>query len=180
MNVAASRVSMGAPGTVLRGEPGRIVIGIGELAVSANPSESLVTYALGSCLGVVIHDPVAGVAGMLHAMLPQSSIAPDKARERPGMYVDTGVPELFRACYRLGASKERLVLRVAGGASSRDEGADQFQIGKRNFVMLRQLLWKNGVMVQAQDVGGNVSRTVTVSVATGVVTVRSGGLEAVL
>jgi chemotaxis protein CheD len=175
--MAAANAALRVPMAV---DPGRRVIGIGEMLVSADPDETLVTFALGSCLGIVVHDPVARVAGLLHAMLPQSSIDPEKARQRPAMYVDSGVPELFRSCYRLGARKERLVLKVAGGASARDEATDQFQIGKRNFVMLRQLLWKNGVLVHAQDVGGTVSRTLTVSVATGVVTLRKSSVDVVL
>lgn len=160
--------------------PNRQVVGIGEMLVSGEPDEILITYALGSCLGVMLHDPVAKVAGLLHAMLPQSSLNAEKARLRPAMYVDSGVPELFRACYRLGARKERLVLKVAGGAAAREESADQFQIGRRNFVMLRQLLWKNGVLLHAHDVGGHVSRTVSVSVLSGTVTVRKSGTDVVL
>jgi chemotaxis protein CheD len=157
-------------------DAGRRVVGIGELIVSANPAETIVTFALGSCLGVMVHDAKAGVAGLLHAMLPTSSLDPVKAAARPGVYIDTGVPALFRACYRLGARKENMLLTVAGGASARHSmESDHFEIGKRNYVALRQILWKNGVLIQAEDVGGSVSRTVSVSVATGVVLVRTSG-----
>jgi chemotaxis protein CheD len=154
----------------------RHVVGIGELIVSADAADTIVTFALGSCLGIVVHDASAGVAGLLHAMLPQSSLDPVKAVARPAVYIDTGVPALFRACYRLGARKENMRLSVAGGASARhNTGSDHFEIGKRNYVALRQILWKNGVMIEAEDVGGSVSRTVSVSVATGVVLVRTSG-----
>jgi chemotaxis protein CheD len=146
------------------------------LAVSADPDCELVTYALGSCLGVVVHDPSTHVGGLLHAMLPLSSTDPEKAAKNAAAYVDTGVPALFRACYELGARKDRMVVKVAGGASlAHAEEDDLFQIGARNMVMLRKLLWKNGVLLRAQDVGGRASRTVMLCVGTGVVTVKSGG-----
>ena len=168
---------------VLRVGRGRdVVVGIGELKLSADPAERLVTYALGSCLGIAIHDPVAKVAGLLHAMLPDSTIDPEKARRAPAMFVDTGVPRLFRESYKLGARKERMIVKVAGGAfAGTDERADQFQIGKRNFLVLRKLLWKNGVLLHAQDVGGlQTSRTVYLDVATGAFTIRSNGTESIL
>lgn len=158
------------------------VIGIAEMAISASGGERLVTYALGSCLGVCVHDPIAGVAGLLHVMLPSSDIDPQKAQRNPCMFVDTGVPELFRAAYRAGAHKERLVVKVVGGASTTDgEQLDAFQVGKRNVLTLKKLLWKNGVILRAEDVGGlRLSRTVFLQVATGEVLVKTNGREATL
>ena len=156
-----------------------VVVGVADLKLSRTRGERLITYALGSCLGLVIHDPVAGVAGLLHVMLPTSSIDPAKAAANPAMFVDTGVPLLFRESYRLGARKERMVVKVVGGATSAAGAAgDQFQIGKRNFLTLRQLLWKNNVLLHAHDVGGvQTSRTVVVDVASGEVTVRAQGQD---
>jgi len=158
------------------------VIGIAEMAISASGGERLVTYALGSCLGVCVHDPVAGVAGLLHVMLPSSDIDPQKAQRNPYMFVDTGVPELFRAAYRAGAQKERLIVKVVGGASTAEgEQADAFQVGKRNVLTLKKLLWKNGVILRAEDVGGQrLSRTVFLQVATGEVLVKTNGRESTL
>jgi chemotaxis protein CheD len=82
------------------------VVGVAELVVSNQLDDVLITYALGSCLGISIYDPVAKVAGLLHVMLPLSSVSPEKAREKPAMFVDTGVPLLFKESYRLGAKKE--------------------------------------------------------------------------
>lgn len=155
------------------------VVGIADLKVSADADDTLITYALGSCLGITVHDAVARVGGMLHVMLPQSSIDAQKGRDRPWMFVDTGVPELFREAYKIGARKERLVLKVAGGAASRED-ADSFQIGKRNILMLRQLLWKNGVLITAHDVGGQISRTVSLAVGSGEVRVKTSSVEAIL
>jgi chemotaxis protein CheD len=154
-----------------------ITVGMADLKVSADRTARLVTYALGSCLGVSVYDPAAGVGGMLHVMLPLSEIDHEKARVNPALFVDTGVPALFRACYRLGAVKSRMVVKVAGGAAAAAPGAsDQFQIGKRNLLTLRKLLWKNGVLVDALDVGGHgVSRTMSLDLADGAVTLKKSG-----
>jgi len=158
------------------------VVGIADMAVSNTKYERLVTYSLGSCLGVCVHDPVAGVSGLLHVMLPSSDIDPQKAQRNPCMFVDTGVPELFKAAYRAGAQKERLIVKVIGGANTGD--ADQqgaFQVGKRNVLTLKKLLWKNGVILRAEDVGGQrLSRTVFLQVGTGEVLVKTNGREASL
>jgi chemotaxis protein CheD len=154
----------------------KYVVGVGDMQVTAGAQDVIVTYALGSCLGITIHDPVAHVGGMLHVMLPLSTIDPNKARENPCMFVDTGVPKLFLESYRLGASKSRLTVKVAGGASATGNGNDDyFNIGKRNITMLRQLLWKNGVLLKSWDVGGNESRTLTLDINNGEVSIRSNG-----
>ena len=159
----------------------KYIIGVADMKISAQPGDQLVTYALGSCLGITIHDPVAHVGGLLHVMLPLSTIDPAKATENPSMFVDTGVPRLFLACYQIGAQKQRLIVKVAGGASVHgDEADDHFQIGKRNFVMLRKLLWKNGVLLQAHDVGGSHSRTMTLIIGSGEVTLKTQGGNAIL
>lgn len=143
------------------------------MKVSSNTEDTLITYALGSCLGIVAYDPVAKVGGMLHVMLPLSSVNPAKAKDNPFMFVDTGVPELFRACYKAGAVKQRLIVKVAGGASTQQKDSeDQFQIGKRNFLMLRKLLWKNNVLIESFDVGDKHSRTMSLDIETGDVTLK--------
>ena len=161
--------------------PGRIV-GIAEMAIATAADAPLVTYALGSCLGIAIWDPVARVGGLLHVMLPSSEIDRDRARQNPFAFIDTGVPELFRRCYREGAVKERMLVKVAGGSfGGDDEAADRFQIGKRNILSLRKLLWKNGVMLHGEDVGGKrTSRTMSLDVASGEVIVKANGREIVL
>lgn len=153
-----------------------LVVDIADMAVSKDPSVVLVTYSLGSCIAVTIWDPVARVAGLLHYMLPESSISPDKAKVSPAMFCDTGVPRLFKAAYELGAVKRRLLVKVAGGSQLLDENGT-FNIGKRNYVAIRKIFWKNGILIDAESVGGSVSRTVRIDVATGTVTVKTRGGE---
>lgn len=153
------------------------IVGVAELKVSAKKSDTLVTYALGSCLGVTLYDPQAYVGGLLHVMLPTSKIDKIKAEDNPAMFVDTGVPKLFTDCYQAGADRSRLVIKVVGGAAFRGDKQDFFAIGKRNYGMLRKLLWKNGFMLAAEDVGGSLSRTLFLDIKTGRTWVRSNGRE---
>lgn len=157
------------------------VIGIADMKISARAEDVLITYALGSCLGISVYDAAAKVGGLIHIMLPSSAVNPAKAAANPLMFVDTGVPELFKACYKAGAKKERMVLKVAGGASLQNNAdTDQFQIGKRNFLMLRKLLWKNNVLIRSCDVGENYSRTMSLDMATGEVTLKIKNEESIL
>lgn len=154
----------------------KIIVGVADLKTSSKSGDEIITHALGSCLGITIHDSVACVGGMLHVMLPNSAIDPPKAEMNPFVFMDTGLPRLFHECYKLGAQKNRLELKVAGGScASGKEEDDFFQIGKRNFLMLRKMLWKNGVILEKHDVGGNISRTMTLEIGTGKVTLRACG-----
>lgn len=155
--------------------PGVVVVGLGALQVSDDRAATLITYALGSCLGIAIHDRIAGVGGMLHAVLPRSDLDPERARAEPAVFVETGLPALFRACYARGARKERLVVRIAGAGTSAETEHDHFEIGRRNLLIARQLFWKNGILVQGQAVGGSESRTLSLHVGSGEVSVRSAG-----
>lgn len=157
----------------------RKVVGVSDLKVSDNPEDIIITHALGSCLGITAFDAVAGVGGMVHVMLPLSKSDPEKAQQKPAMYVDTGLQWLLNEVYDLGARKDNLEIIVAGGASmKREEGDDYFKIGKRNFTTLRKLLWKNGFMIAKQDVGGHISRTMTLVIADGIVTINKQPINA--
>lgn len=150
------------------------IVGVGGLAVSNDQDLILTTYSLGSCLGVTIYDPITKVGGLLHAMLPDSSINPGKAAEQPAMFVDTGIGALFRAAYALKAEKHRMQICVAGGAQFFDKNGF-FNIGQRNYTCLRQLLAQHDLVIEAQDVGGLVSRTIHLNLASGEVRLKSSG-----
>ncbi len=150
------------------------VVGISDFKVSSNRDDVLVTYALGSCIGVAVYDPVAGVGGLLHFMLPDSTLDQNKAKESPAMFADTGIPLLFKACYRLGADKKRMIVKVAGGASILDD-TNYFRIGQKNITALRKIFWKNNVLIEREDTGKNHNRTVRLSIADGKVLVRTAG-----
>jgi len=142
--------------------------------VSNNPADSMVTYALGSCIAVAVYDPAAKVGGLLHYMLPDSTLDAGKARETPGMFADTGIPLLFKSCYGMGADKKRMVVKVAGGASILDE-SNFFRIGQKNIMAMRKLFWRNNILIDAEDTGKNFNRTVRLDVGTGRVFIKRAG-----
>ena len=136
--------------------------------------DMLVTYALGSCLGLMAYDPAARVGGLLHAMLPLSKINPEKAQTNPFMFVDTGVPALFKALYEIGGQKNRMLVKAAGCGNPMGKN-EMFTIGKRNHTVLKKLLWKNNVLLQSEDTGGTESRTVHFDLSSGQLIVSRKG-----
>jgi chemotaxis protein CheD len=155
--------------------PGRrISVGIGELAVTDNPDDCVVTHALGSCVAVCLFDPVVNVAAMLHFLLPESKINEERAKAQPGAFADTGIPLLFQAAYRLGLDKKRTIVKLAGGAEIGPQGGASLQIGRRNALAAKNILWRNGVLINAQDVGGSVARTVHLLALDGRVQIFNG------
>lgn len=155
---------------------GDLIVGISDIKISNNPSDTIVTYALGSCIGIVVYDPIARVGGMLHYMLPDSTLDERKAKENPAMFADTGIPSLFKACYALGAEKKRMIVKVAGGASILDD-TNFFRIGQKNIMAMRKIFWKNNVMIAVEDTGANHNRTVRLEMATGKTLVKTSGGE---
>jgi chemotaxis protein CheD len=149
-----------------------IIVSIADLKLSNKPGDVLVTFALGSCIGISIYDPTAKVGGLLHYMLPDSTLDSGKAQGQPAMFADTGIPLLFKSCYRLGAEKKRLIVKVAGGASILDD-AQFFRIGQKNITAMRKIFWKNNVMIEAEDTGLTYNRTMRLDLTTGKVTIKS-------
>jgi chemotaxis protein CheD len=150
-----------------------ITVGIGGLEVSDDRGAVIVTHGLGSCIAVVIYDPVRRAGGMLHFQLPNAGLSPARARQSPGTFADTGIPLLFEQLYALGSRKGNLLVKAAGGGNFHGDSGT-FDIGKRNHTAMRKLFWKAQVLVAAEDVGGCRSRTVRLFLDTGQVTVQSG------
>lgn len=151
-----------------------VVVGIADCRVGNVPGQVLVTYALGSCIGLTVYDPSAEVGGLLHFMLPDSTIDSARGRDNPYMFADTGIPLLLQAVYGQGATKRRLVAQAVGGAQMMDP-QNVFEIGKRNYQALRRILWKSGILLQSEAVGGVQSRTVRLEIGTGRVWLQEGG-----
>ena len=149
-----------------------VPIGIGELKVSNVAGDILRSYGLGSCIGLVVLAPKQRTVGMLHVVLPESKINLQLAKDQPGMFADTGIPFLLQEMERFGCSISDMVIKIAGGASVMDPGAT-FEIGKRNILAVKKTLWRYRLGPVAEDVGDVISRTMSVSVDTGIVTVSS-------
>ena len=152
----------------------RIVVGIADMKVSGNIDDMLITHALGSCICVAVYDPVVTVGGLLHFMLPDSSLNSKKAKEKPAMFADTGIPLLFKSCYKLGAEKKRIIVKIAGGARILDD-ANYFRIGQKNITALRKMFWRNNILIDGEDTGKNYNRTVEAHISTGRIIVKSSG-----
>ncbi len=150
----------------------RVDVGIGDVVVSTGDDE-LKTYALGSCVALVVWDAVLKAGGMIHIALPEAQINPEKARERPGYFADTGLPLLFSELNRVGANRRSCWVKLIGGASILDDN-NTFDIGRRNALAVKKYLWKIGLALTSEDLGGSISRTVSLSVPTGVLSITNG------
>jgi chemotaxis protein CheD len=149
-----------------------VVVGVSEYRVCCDPMETVVTYALGSCLGVAIWDRQQRFGGILHYMLPLSSVNPERARLQPAMFGDSGLPLFLNEFFKRNSRAADLVIRLAGGASMPGQGGN-FEIGKRNALLAKRLLWKNNLSPMAEDIGGTKHRTLRLELATGVCKVKN-------
>lgn len=139
-----------------------ITIPVGEFQVSTDAEAVLVTDSLGSCIAVTIYDPVAHVGGLLHAQLSEFCSGPACVRH---LFADTGVSKLLEESCRRGAKKDRLIVTIAGGGQLAQEASPNG--GKKNYLAVRKSLWKLGVMLESEAVGGTAVRSVRLEVATG-------------
>lgn len=154
----------------------RVVIDVSDARVSNDPADVLVTFSLGSCIAVCAYDRSARIGGMLHYQLPSSTMDPDRAKSRPLMYADTGIKALVDKLVSMGAKKKRLQVKVADGAAM-NAGPKGFNLGKRNYLALRKIMWNNGMFIDSKDVGGSSPRNMQLNIADGTVTIKSNGLE---
>jgi len=150
----------------------QVIVNVSDAKASAAERDVLVTYSLGSCVGLALYDPVIRVAGMLHYQLPSSSLDPDRARRNPMMFADTGMDWLLQQMETLGGQRRRMKVKLAGAGQILDD-AGLFNIGKRNHAAIRKLLWQQGMFIDAEAIGGNSPRTMYLAVADGSVIVRS-------
>jgi len=151
----------------------RLFVGISDLEVARAPA-TLTAVALGSCVGVVVHDPVAQVGGLAHVLLPSPSIG--RARvDAPGRFAPSAVASLLEGLLALGAEPSRLTARLVGGASmfAQLQPAGTIQVGERNVHAVREALHRHSVRVVGEAVGGDFGRSVDFDVGTGQVVVTS-------
>jgi chemotaxis protein CheD len=152
-----------------------LAVGLGEIKVSRNPKDVLVAYGLGSCVGLGMQDPVTHVAGLLHAILPTHPN--HNTKDQCAKYVDTGVRELLDMLLNAGANRNRLIVRMAGGANMLiAPGFSQtLNIGTRNVEAALAALAHYNLKLSGQETGGNIGRTVRFYVTDGRMTIRTVG-----
>lgn len=153
---------------------GQLTVGISDLKV-AMPPDSLITYALGSCVGICLLDPVTKVGGLSHIMLPTKTIAPND--RNIFKFADTAIPDLVHKMEARGATRSRLKAKIAGGAqmfgSSSGDNNPMWQIGQRNVTAVTDMLRVMNIPIIATDVLKNYGRTVSFDPSTGIMTVRA-------
>lgn len=152
------------------------IVGVSDLGFSSDPNETLITYSLGSCMGVALYDPTAKIGGLIHCLLPQATSGSEDSRHNPFMFVDTGINNMIEAIEELGTLKRRLICKIAGGgAPSGPENT--FRIGEKNYAMVRKILFKHNILIKGEFVGGATAKTMMLHINTGRVIVRFNGKE---
>jgi chemotaxis protein CheD len=151
-----------------------INVGLGEQAVSRDAADTLVAYGLGSCIGVVMVDPVSRTCGLLHAVLPRATDGLENGNLNASKYVESGIESLIASMLKEGAGRTRMIVRVIGGATMLIPSGltRSFDIGTRNIEAARSTLSRLKMPVTVEEVGGHIGRTVRVYVADNRVTVR--------
>lgn len=153
-------------------ETSRVEVGIAEFKISANPN-ILSTLSLGSCVGIALYDTMAKIGALAHIMLPDSHIT--KALTNPAKFADSAIDAMLKAVQEKGASKKRLVAKIAGGAMMFESAMldSTMQIGERNVKATKKILGDLGIPIVAEDTGKNYGRTMELDTRTGEVTIRS-------
>lgn len=155
----------------------KLTVGIADMKM-AKGSGVLITYALGSCIGLCFQDPAIQLGALLHIMLPLNM---EPGRKNPLKYADTGIRETLRQMEAKGASRRRITVKIAGGAKMFEvKGGNLGNIGQRNIESVHTILRQEGIRLLAEDVGGNVARTLLFDVVSGQGCIRSYGRQDVL
>jgi chemotaxis protein CheD len=149
-----------------------IVLGMGEFAVTNSPDAVLSCIGLGSCIAICMYDNLAKVGGMAHVVLPRHD---GSANVNLGRYANTAVPHLLKQVVKAGGARERLIIKVAGGAQMSVMAGlrDAFKTGEKNLAEVQIALEQERIKLAAADVGGNMGRTVKMYISTGKVIVKT-------
>ena len=152
----------------------KITIGIADMKMAQN-SGMLITYALGSCIGICLYDQKIKLGALIHIMLPLNM---EPGRKNTMKYADTGIRETIKQMEAKGASRSRITAKIAGGAMMFKDGSGSLgNIGQRNIESVRVNLKKEGIRLLKEDVGGTVARTLLFDVNSGLGCVRSYGRQ---
>ena len=152
--------------------PELIKVGMADYTVGRAP-DTLISYGLGSCIGISLYDPQTKIGGLLHIMLPASNQS--RANENRAKFADTGIPDMLNELIRMGAAKSRLVAKLAGGSQmfAFANASDIMRVGLRNASASKEILKKLSIPIVGEDTGGNYGRTVQIDLSTGVYKVKT-------
>ena len=152
--------------------PELIKVGMADYKVGRAP-DTLISYGLGSCIGISLYDPQTKIGGLLHIMLPDSNQS--RANENRAKFADTGIPDMLNELIRMGAAKSRMVAKLAGGSQmfAFANASDIMRVGLRNASASKEILKKLSIPIVGEDTGGNYGRTVQIDLSTGVYKVKT-------
>ncbi|WMJ78621.1 MULTISPECIES: chemotaxis protein CheD [unclassified Sedimentibacter] len=150
-----------------------VSVGISDMKIVTSP-KGLISYALGSCVGICIIDKAAQLAGMAHIMLPYKNNSNETNKFK---YADTGITEMVTQMEQLGAKRARMIAKIAGGAKMFDikSNSSLGSIGERNIGASKETLRVLNIRLFAEDVGKNYGRTIIFDSTTGYLTIKSFG-----
>ena len=155
----------------------KLTVGIADMKIGKG-NDLLVTYALGSCIGLCFYDPKLKLGALLHVMLPLNMEA---GRKNPLKYADTGIRETLRQLEAKGASRSRITVKIAGGAKMFEvNGGNLGNIGQRNIESVHTILRQEGIRLLGEHVGGNVARTLLFDLDSGQSCIRSYGRQDII
>ncbi len=152
------------------------IVGISDAKFSLSHDDTIITYSLGSCIGASFYDPYKRIGGMIHLMLPDSSIESGNPKLNPYKYADTGIPMMLRQLTHFGANPKHLIVKVAGASQLLDD-KNIFNIGKRNLEAFTRILYDYSLSIFKMDVGGGINRTITLNIANGILYLRNSKQE---
>lgn len=150
----------------------RLVVGVGDMAVSNRDNITLSTYALGSCVAVAAYDPMLYAGGLIHIMLPESKLSMQRARKHPAVFADSGIPPFVEGLLGMGVDRGRLRMFMGGGANVINRESDLFRIGERNIKAVRDQLERYGMRPHITSLGGFSNRTVHLELSSGKLTLK--------
>lgn len=152
--------------------PDLVKVGMADYKVGRAPA-TLISYGLGSCIGISLYDPQTKIGGLLHIMLPDSSQS--RANENRAKFADTGIPDMLNELISMGAVKSRLVAKIAGGSQmfAFANASDIMRVGLRNAAASKEILQKLSIPIIGEDTGGSYGRTVQIDLSTGVYKVKT-------
>ncbi|MCI8599437.1 MAG: chemotaxis protein CheD [Lachnospiraceae bacterium] len=150
----------------------QLVVGIGDMKLGRQEG-TIITYALGSCIGIALYDPMIKLGALVHIMLPEKVNSDSNIFK----YADTGIKETLRKLYAYGADKRRLTAKIAGGAKMFEMkgGGSMGNIGERNAQTVKRVLSQEGIRIVREDTGANYARTMSIDLQTGMVLIKTFG-----
>jgi chemotaxis protein CheD len=150
-----------------------IKVGMADYKSGRSP-DSIISYGLGSCVGIALYDPASKIGGLAHIMLPDSSQA--RPADNKAKFANTAIPAMLDDMVKMGASRAKVTAKIAGGAQMftfANSATEVMRVGERNVEAVKEVLKKLQVKIIAEDTGKNYGRTVELKLDTGAFRIKT-------